>query len=82
MIGSNDVSIPSSVSDWLQSIKLSGYHNRFVVNGYDNMDRVRVIWELELVTVSVNNMVARQNDLGVIKCSDASVNALYMVDLF
>ena len=51
VIGENDNPVPDKIDSWLDSLKLNGYNNRFVVNGYGSMDRVRVIWELELVTV-------------------------------
>ncbi|XP_066928058.1 ankyrin repeat and sterile alpha motif domain-containing protein 1B-like isoform X2 [Clytia hemisphaerica] len=51
VIGENDNPIPDKIDSWLDSLKLNGYNNRFVINGYGSMDRVRVIWELELVTV-------------------------------
>jgi len=51
VIGEDNTPVPDKLDGWLDSIKLAGYQNRFVLNGYGSMDRVRVIWELELVTV-------------------------------
>lgn len=51
VIGDDNFSIPTSVGEWLTKLKLGAYEERFIYNGYGNIDRVRVIWELELVTV-------------------------------
>ena len=51
-MGGDGFPVPDSVGAWLTRIKLKDYERRFIHNGYDNIDRVRVIWELELVTVS------------------------------
>lgn len=59
VIGEDGIPIPSTLSQWLNLIKLEGYQNRFNINGYGNMDRVRVIWELELVTVSSLLMILK-----------------------
>ena len=53
VMGEEGRPIPDSVDQWLSIIQLEAYHTRFVHNGYGSMDRVRVIWELELVTVSL-----------------------------
>ena len=52
VMGEEGRPIPDTVDKWLSIIQLEAYHTRFVHNGYASMDRVRVIWELELVTVS------------------------------
>ena len=52
VMGGDGFPVPDSVGAWLTRIKLKDYEPRFIHNGYDNIDRVRVIWELELVTVS------------------------------
>lgn len=44
--------MPSSVEDWLSSLRLSEYTDAFKSHGYTSMDRVRKLWELELATVS------------------------------
>ena len=51
-IGDPGFPIPESVSEWLKRISLQDYESRFKMNGYENMDRVRAIWEFELTTVS------------------------------
>jgi len=51
VIGDKSFPLPQTVGEWLTKIKLIEYEKRFIHNGYGNMDRVRVIWELELVTV-------------------------------
>eukprot|EP00795_Rhopilema_esculentum_P011628 gene11628-21870_t len=49
-IGDPDFPIPEAVSEWLKRISLQDYETRFKMNGYENMDRVRAIWEFELTT--------------------------------
>ncbi|XP_064602362.1 ankyrin repeat and SAM domain-containing protein 1A-like isoform X2 [Liolophura sinensis] len=43
--------MPSSVENWLSSLRLSEYTDAFKSHGYTSMDRVRKLWELELATV-------------------------------
>jgi len=46
-------STPVSVAKWLESLRLCGYLETFLVNNFTTMDRVRNIWELELNSVRV-----------------------------
>ena len=56
MIGDDTFPVPSTVGEWLKKLKLDDYEARFNYNGYGNIDRVRVVWELELVTVRYYNL--------------------------
>ena len=51
VFGTDPHPFPSSVREWLLKLKLPQYERQFNYYGYTNMERVRVIWELELVTV-------------------------------
>ena len=50
-IGVGEYPIPDTLLEWLTMINLPDYESRFMMNGYENMDRVRAIWEFELTTV-------------------------------
>ncbi|XP_029656875.2 ankyrin repeat and SAM domain-containing protein 1A [Octopus sinensis] len=43
--------MPGSVAEWLQSLRLIDYCDTFISHGFDQMERVRQLWELELTTV-------------------------------
>ncbi|ESO83277.1 hypothetical protein LOTGIDRAFT_82148, partial [Lottia gigantea] len=43
--------LPTSVEDWLKSLRLEHYYDTFKSHGYDSMERVVKLWELELSTV-------------------------------
>ncbi|XP_070566110.1 ankyrin repeat and SAM domain-containing protein 1A-like isoform X2 [Ptychodera flava] len=47
----DDDSLPSSVSEWLKSINLLDYATRFEKMGFNTMQRVKKIWEVELTNV-------------------------------
>lgn len=59
VMGDANFPVPETVLDWLTRIKLPGYAQRFVQYGYDNIDRVRVIWEIELATVSIGSRILK-----------------------
>ncbi|XP_065646667.1 ankyrin repeat and sterile alpha motif domain-containing protein 1B isoform X4 [Hydra vulgaris] len=50
-IGDEKFPIPKNVGELLGRLKLSEYERKFVRYGYENIDRVRVIWDIELLTV-------------------------------
>ena len=52
-IGDEGFPVPETLHDWLEKINLLDYELKFRRSGYDNMDRIRVMWELELSTVSL-----------------------------
>ena len=43
---------PESLEDWLELIRLPEYFDVFQHNGFTSMDRVHMLWELELTSVS------------------------------
>ncbi|XP_050410780.1 ankyrin repeat and SAM domain-containing protein 1A isoform X2 [Patella vulgata] len=43
--------LPASVEEWLKTIQLEDYWDTFKSHGYDSMERVVKLWELELSTV-------------------------------
>lgn len=51
VIGEEGFPNPRDIKEWLAKLKLLDYRRRFKYYGYDNMERVKVIWELELVSV-------------------------------
>ena len=42
---------PESLEDWLQLICLREYFDVFQHNGYTSMDRIHMLWEVELTSV-------------------------------
>ncbi|CAH1785263.1 unnamed protein product [Owenia fusiformis] len=43
--------LPSSVEEWLDSLRLSEYWETFRNIGFDTMEKVRKLWEIQLTTV-------------------------------
>jgi hypothetical protein len=43
---------PSTVEEWLNALHLDEYLDLFHQKGYDTMDRIKQMWELELESVS------------------------------
>lgn len=43
--------LPDTVEEWLDSIRLPQYAQNFHKNGFGDMERVRKVWEIELTTV-------------------------------
>lgn len=53
-----------TVSEWLESLKLTEYRQSFQSNGYSEMSRVRNLWEVELNTVlEINKLGHRKRIL-------------------
>jgi hypothetical protein len=53
-----------TVDEWLESLKLAEYRNSFRTNGYNEMSRVRNLWEVELNTVlEINKLGHRKRIL-------------------
>lgn len=42
-----------SLSSWLDSLGLSEYLHNFLHSGYNTLEAVRNLWELEIVNVSI-----------------------------
>jgi hypothetical protein len=43
---------PNTVEEWLNALRLDEYLDLFHQRGYDTMDRIKQMWELELESVS------------------------------
>jgi hypothetical protein len=43
---------PNTVEEWLNALRLDEYLDLFHKRGYDTMDRIKQMWELELESVS------------------------------
>ena len=47
-----DTTKPDSLKDWLELICLSEYFDVFYHNGFNSMERLHMLWEVELTSVS------------------------------
>ncbi|KAK3699169.1 hypothetical protein QZH41_011871 [Actinostola sp. cb2023] len=52
---------PSTVEEWLKLIKLSEYLEVFLHHGFASMDRVKMLWEVELTSVLEINCLGHRN---------------------
>ena len=43
---------PESLDDWLELLCLSEYFDVFQHNGFTSMERIHMLWEVELTSVS------------------------------
>ena len=62
---------PESMEDWLDLIDLPEYTDVFQHQGYSSMERVKMLWEVELTSVShYSNIVTSQLLLLLLSSSD------------
>lgn len=55
-----DKKVEVTVEDWLKTLHLQEYLERFLENGFDDMARVRKVWEVELQAVLEINKVGHR----------------------
>lgn len=63
-----DTTKPDSLKDWLELICLSEYFDVFYHNGFNSMERLHMLWEVELTSVlEVNSLGHRKRILASLK---------------
>lgn len=71
-----------SIKSWLNSLNLAQYEDRFVENGFIDMEKVRKIWEVELNCVlDINKLGHRKRILASLGETISLINDLGLEDL-
>lgn len=81
-LSSGTNSSPSSIKEWLNSLSLSQYEERFIENGFTDMEKVRKIWEVELNCVlDINKLGHRKRILASLGETISLITDLGLEDL-
>ena len=73
-----DITKPDTLKGWLEWICLPEYFDVFQHNGFTSMDRIHILWEVELTSVSSFCNVIRTCHMWV----EFVVGSLFCCDMF